>query len=68
MTDNDIVVSLTEDVELNLQTVDIGTADEGDVIAFTIEGTLRGLNSDLVETVVGKNIIPTEIHFRIESE
>lgn len=68
MTESDLVVSVGEDIELDLQTVDIGTANEGDVLAFTIDGVLRGLDSELLETVLGKDVVPTEIHFRIESE
>lgn len=68
MGESDIVVPLGEEVELDLQTVDIGIADKQEVLAFTIEGVLRGLDSDLLETVAGTELVPTEIHFRIESQ
>lgn len=64
----DIVVSLGENTELDLDTVDIGTTDDGEVLAFTIEGIVRGLNSDLLEEFVGKSVSPTEIRFRVEGE
>ena len=65
----DIVVSLDEHTELDLQTVDIGTAgDENDeeVLAFTVKGIVRGIDSDLLKRFVGKSVTPTEIHFRVE--
>lgn len=64
----DIVVSFGENTELDFQTVDIGTADDGEVLAFTIEGVVKGLDSELLEQFVGKSIVPTEIHFRVEGE
>lgn len=63
----DIVVSFGEETELELTAVDIGRAEEDDVIAFTVEGVLRGLDSDLVQQFIGKEVVPTEIHFRVES-
>ena len=64
----DIEVSLGEDTELELETVDVGTAADGEVLAFTITGVIRGLESDRLEKFVGKSVVPTEIHFRIEGE
>lgn len=64
----DVVVSLKNGAELDLTAVDIGTADGDEVLAFTVEGLIHGLESDLMETFVGKSVVPTEIHFRIESE
>lgn len=63
----DIVVSFGKETELELTAVDIGKAEE-DVLAFTVEGVIRGLDSDLVQQFIGKEIVPTEIHFRVESE
>lgn len=65
--DSDLVVSLSEETELDLETVEIGTADDGTVLAFTIEGIVRGLDSSLIQKFVGKDVIPTEIHFSVES-
>lgn len=64
----DIVVSFDEETELELTAVDIGRAEEDDVIAFTVEGVIRGLDSELVQQFIGKEIVPTEIHFRVEGE
>ena len=64
----DIEVSLGEDAELELETVDVGTTEGGEVLAFTITGVIRGLESDLLEKFVGKSVVPTEIQFRIEGE
>lgn len=65
---SEIVVSLGGRTELELKTVDIGTADEGEVLAFTIEGLVRGVDSALLNQFVGKTVVPTEIHFRAEEE
>lgn len=62
------MVSLGGRTELELKTVDIGTADEGEVLAFTIEGLVRGVDSALLNQFVGKTVVPTEIHFRAEEE
>ena len=64
----DIEVSLGENTKLELETVDVGTTDDGEVLAFTITGVIRGLETDLLEEFVGKSVVPTEIHFRIDSE
>lgn len=63
----EIVVSLGEDAELDLETVDVGTADD-ETLSFTITGMIRGLESDLLERFVGKSVVPTEIRFRVEGE
>lgn len=62
----DIVVSLGEGAELELQVVDVGVADNEEVLAFTIEGVIRGLDSDLLERLIGKKVLPTEIHFEVQ--
>lgn len=64
----DVVVSLDDGAELELTAVDIGAADGDGILAFTVEGLIRGLETDLMETFRGKSAIPTEIHFRIEDE
>lgn len=63
-----IVVDLDEDVTLDLETVDVGTADEGAVLAFTIEGVLRGLESDRMDQLAETSVVPTAIKFRVERE
>lgn len=64
----DIVVSFEEETELELTEVDIGKAEDDNVLAFTVEGVIRGLESDLVQQLIGKEVVPTEIHFRVEGE
>lgn len=64
----DIVVSFGEETELELTAVDIGRAEDDDILAFTVEGVIRGLDSELVQQFIGKEIVPTEIHFRVEGE
>lgn len=64
----DIVISLDDGAELELTAVDIGTTDGEGIVAFTVEGLIRGLEADLMEMFSGKSAIPTEIRFRIEEE
>lgn len=64
----DIVVSLDQGAELELRAVDVGTTDEDDTLAFTVEGVIRGLESDLLEKFVGKDMVPSEIHFEVDSQ
>lgn len=65
---SDIVVSLGEEPKLELRTIDIGLADNDRALAFTVEGVIRGLESNQLEQFVGTSVIPSEIHFRIESD
>lgn len=66
----DIVLSFGEETDLELTAVDIGRADAEDdgVLAFTVEGVIRGLDADLIETLVGQTVVPTEIHFQTEDD
>lgn len=64
----DIVVSFGEETELELTAIDIGRAEANDVLAFTVEGVIHGLESDLVKQFLGKEVVPTEVHFRVEGE
>lgn len=64
----DVVVSFGDETELELTAVDIGRADDDDVLAFTVEGVVHGLHPARLETFVDKTVEPTEIHFRVEDE
>lgn len=64
----DIVISFGDETKLELTRVDIGRADDDNVLAFTVEGLIRGLESDLVQQFIGKEVVPTEIRFRVEGE
>lgn len=66
MSESDIIVTLDDGVDLDLQSVDIGTADAEDVLSFTIDGLLRGVDADLLEAFAEKTVVPTEVHFRTE--
>lgn len=65
---DDIVVSFGEETELELTAIDIGRAEDDDVLAFTVEGVIRGLEPDLVKQFIGKEVVPAEIHFQVEGE
>ena len=64
----DIVVSFENETDLELTNIDIGRADDDDVLAFTVEGVIRGLSPDLIATFVNQTVVPSEIHFRTESD
>lgn len=64
----DVVVSLDDGAELTLTAVDVGTTDGDEVLAFTIEGIIRELESELMKTIAGKSLVPTEVHFRVETD
>lgn len=59
---NEIIVELDES-DVELQTIDIGIAD--DTLAFNIEGTIGGIDADVLDAVSGKSLSPTEIHFEV---
>ena len=64
----DIVVSFEDETDLELKNIEIGRADNDDVLAFTVEGVIRGLNPDLISTFAEQSVVPSEIHFRIDGE
>lgn len=60
---DELTVSLKEGSEVEIQDMDIGVSEE--VIAFEIEGMIRGVDDDLLATVAGKTLQPTEITFEL---
>lgn len=58
---DEFVVDLRDDDGIELRRIDIGTAD--DVIAFEVEGVIRGIDEDVLEAISEKDLVPTEIRF-----
>ena len=60
---DEITIRLEDGSEVELQRINIGVA-EG-VIAFDVEGVIRGLDEDILESVAGKSLKPAEITFEV---
>jgi hypothetical protein len=58
---DDIVIDLTGAAELELETADIGVAD--DTVSFTLTGMIRGVDDAVLSDLEGTQLTPTEIHF-----
>lgn len=59
----ELTVQLKGGTEVDLREVSVGVAD--DVIAFEIEGLIRGLDRETLDAVANKDLEPTEIRFAV---
>ena len=60
------MVDLDEKGELELQSVDVGVANE--TIVSDVKGIIQGVEDGVLEDLREKSLTPTEIHFAMADE
>lgn len=61
---SEIVIDLNDNPKIDLETVDVGVAD--DRLSFTVQGTIRDVEDEILQTVADEQLIPMEIRFKID--
>ena len=56
-------VTLAEEDQLELDTIDATVTDDG-TVEFTIEGTVSDVDSEILQSVAGSDVRPVAISFR----
>ena len=59
----EFVIDLAGAHSLELNSIDVEVSNE--TLSFTAKGVIQGIDDEILETVRGKSLTPTEVHFAV---
>ena len=59
----EIVIDLSGAHSLELDSIDVEVSNE--TLSFTAEGVIQGIDDETLDSVRGKSLTPTEVHFAV---
>ena len=60
----EIVIDLSGAHSLELDSIDVEVSNE--TLSFTAEGVIQGIDDETLDSVRGKSLTPTEVHFAVD--